>query len=94
MPDPKVLQQWLSRIQEAANKVNYTGIYVVSTPGQLATARILHFSDGRQQWERIGPWMGQPRVVLRHNERVVTLCCRRHGWPSPNSVPSSAAFLR
>lgn len=73
VPDPKVLQQWLSRIQEAANKVNYTGIYVVSTPGQLATARILHFSDGRQQWERIEALDGQPRVVLRHNERVVTL---------------------
>jgi sigma-E factor negative regulatory protein RseB len=66
---------WLTRIQEAANKRNFSGTVVVSAGGTMASTRIAHYCDGRDQFERIDSLDGQVRNVFRHNDVVHTV------WP-------------
>jgi len=66
---------WLTRINDAANKRNFQGTVVVSAGGTLASSRIAHFCDGRNQFERIDSLEGQMRNVLRQNDVVHTV------WP-------------
>ncbi len=66
---------WLARIQEAANKRSFHGTVVVSAGGTVASSRIAHFCDGKDQYERIDSLDGQMRHVFRHNELVHTV------WP-------------
>jgi sigma-E factor negative regulatory protein RseB len=66
---------WLTRIQEAANKRNFVGTVVVSAGGTVASTRIAHYGDGRDQFERIDSLDGQVRSVFRHNDLVHTV------WP-------------
>lgn len=66
---------WLSRIHEAASQRSFLGTFVVSAGGSMASARIAHYSDGPNQFERIEPLDGRRRQVLRHNDLVTSL------WP-------------
>lgn len=66
---------WLTRIQEAASKKNFIGTVVVSAGGTVASTRIAHYGDGRDQFERIDSLDGQVRSVFRHNDLVHTV------WP-------------
>jgi sigma-E factor negative regulatory protein RseB len=66
---------WLVRIQEAANKRNFVGTVIVSASGTVASTRIAHFGEGRDQFERIDSLDGQVRSVFRHNDLVHTV------WP-------------
>lgn len=69
-------RHWLARMHEAAAKVNFQGTYVVSSAGgSVASARIAHFCEGRNQFERVEPLDGQRRQIYRHNELVHSL------WP-------------
>jgi sigma-E factor negative regulatory protein RseB len=72
---PKQVRSWLTRIQEAANLRNFQGTFVVSGGGAVASARIAHFCEGVNQFERIESLDGQARHVLRHNDVVQTV------WP-------------
>ncbi len=64
------------RIHEAANHRNFQGTFVVSGGGSVSSARIAHFCDGRNQFERIESLDGPARQVFRHNDVVHTL------WPA------------
>lgn len=66
---------WLTRIQDAANKRNFVGTVVVSAGGTVASTRIAHYGEGRDQFERIDSLDGQVRSVYRHNDLVHTV------WP-------------
>jgi sigma-E factor negative regulatory protein RseB len=66
---------WLTRIQDAANKRNFVGTVVVSAGGMVASTRIAHYGEGRDQFERIDSLDGQVRSVYRHNDLVHTV------WP-------------
>lgn len=66
---------WLLRIQEAASKRNFVGTVVVSAGGTVASTRIAHYGEGRDQFERIDSLDGQVRSVFRHNDLVHTV------WP-------------
>ena len=72
---PHQVRTWLSRIHEAANQRNFQGTFVVSGGGAVASARISHFLEGNNQFERIESLDGQARHVLRHNDLVQTV------WP-------------
>ena len=67
------LNQWLMRVHEASKHKAYTGTFVVSAGGNLASARIWHVCDGSQQVERVESLSGVPRATYRHNDQVVTL---------------------
>lgn len=73
--EPHEVKAWLTRIHNAANQRNFQGTFVVSSPGAMTSARISHFYDGTDQFERIEPLDGEARQVLRHNGVVHTV------WP-------------
>lgn len=73
--EPREVREWLLRIHNAANQRNFQGTFVVSSAGAMSSARISHFYEDAQQFERIEPLDGQARQVLRHNGIVHTV------WP-------------
>ena len=70
------VRPWLVRIHEAAGHSNFQGTFVVSGGGSVSSARIAHYCDGRNQYERIESLDGPARQVFRHNDRVHTF------WPA------------
>lgn len=74
-PEPSTVDDWLTRIREAAATHSFAGNYVVTGDGTASSSRISHFPQGRDSYERIESLDGVPRVVLRHNDTVHTV------WP-------------
>lgn len=70
--DTPPLNAWLLRVHQAARQSVYTGTFVVSSSGGMASARIWHVCDGAQQMERVESLSGIPRAIFRHNDQVVT----------------------
>ena len=70
------VRAWLLRIHEAASHRNFQGTFVVSGGGAVSSARISHFCQGPNQFERSEALDGQARQVYRHNDIVTTL------WPA------------
>ena len=69
------VRAWLLRIHDAASRRNFQGTFIVSGGGGVASARIAHFCEGPNQFERIESLDGRQRKVFRHNDAVLTL------WP-------------
>lgn len=94
--EPKQVRAWLTRIHEAASQRNFQGTFVVTAGGAVSSARIAHFYDGSNQFERIESLDGQARHVFRHNDHVQTV------WPQSrvavveqrDSVSSFPALLQ
>jgi sigma-E factor negative regulatory protein RseB len=76
--DRQAVSAWLLRINEAAGRRNFQGTFVVSAGGSMSSARIAHYSDGPNQFERIDTMDGQLRRVFRHNDVVHTLWPKSH----------------
>jgi sigma-E factor negative regulatory protein RseB len=74
--EPKEVRAWLMRIHDAASHSNFQGTFVVSAGGPVSSARIAHFCEGNNQFERIESLDGQTRHVFRYNDLVHTL------WPN------------
>ena len=72
---PAEVRAWLMRIHEAATHRNFQGTFVVTGGGAVSSARIAHFCEGPNQFERSESLDGQARHVYRHNDVVTTL------WP-------------
>ena len=70
------VRAWLMRSHEAASHRNFQGTFVVSGGGAMSSARIAHFCEGPNQFERSESLDGQARHVYRHNDVVTTL------WPA------------
>ena len=66
------LNAWLMRVHQAARQSVYTGTFVVSAGGNMASAKIWHVCDGSQQLERVESLSGTPRAIFRRNDQVVT----------------------
>jgi sigma-E factor negative regulatory protein RseB len=74
------VRAWLLRIHEAASHRNFQGTFVVSGGGAVSSARIAHFCEGPNQFERSEALDGQARHVYRHNDVVTTL------WPASRTA--------
>lgn len=70
------VRAWLTRIHEAASHSNFQGTFVVSSGGVVSSARIAHYCDGPNQFERSEALDGPARLVYRHNDTVHTV------WPT------------
>jgi sigma-E factor negative regulatory protein RseB len=70
-PDRNI-EEWLLRMHEASRKRAYMGTFVVSSGGNMASAKIWHVCDGDQQMERVETLTGAPRSTFRRNDQVVT----------------------
>jgi sigma-E factor negative regulatory protein RseB len=73
-------RRWLARIHAAAHERNYQGTLVYSADGALSSARVAHFGDGPQSFERVEVLDGRMQQIYRHNDRVFTL------WPRSRVV--------
>jgi sigma-E factor negative regulatory protein RseB len=73
---PNEVRGWLLRIHDAASHRNFQGTFVVSGGGGVASARISHFYEGPNQYERIESLDGRQRKVFRVNAVVHTV------WPA------------
>lgn len=62
--------QWLQRVAEAAQKLDYTGVFVYQSGKQSETSRITHLVDGGTEHERLEVLDGSPREVVRVNDEV------------------------
>ena len=62
--------QWLQRVAEAAQKLDYTGVFVYQSGKQSETSRITHLVDGDTEHERLEVLDGSPREVVRVNDEV------------------------
>ena len=71
-PDSRSVNDWLMRMHEASRRRAYVGTFVVTSAGNMSTARIWHVCDGEQQMERVESLTGAPRSTFRHNDQVVT----------------------
>ena len=74
------VRAWLTRIHEAASRHNFQGTFIVSSGGTASSARIAHYCEGPNQFERSETLDGQQRLVYRHNDTVHTV------WPSGKRV--------
>ncbi len=74
------VRTWLTRIHEAASRHNFQGTFIVSSGGTASSARIAHYCEGPNQFERSETLDGQQRLVYRHNDTVHTV------WPSGKLV--------
>lgn len=70
--EPKSINDWLSRLHEASKRRSYIGTYVVSSGGQMQSAKIWYVCEGTQQMERVESLTGAQRSTFRHNDKVVT----------------------
>jgi sigma-E factor negative regulatory protein RseB len=75
---------WLMRLHEASRHKTYTGTFVVSASGHLASAKIWHVCDGDQQIERVESLSGTPRATFRRNDEVMTFFPTAHVAVSEN----------
>jgi sigma-E factor negative regulatory protein RseB len=72
---PKDVRSWMSRVQQAATSLNYQGTLVSNAAGVVSSARVAHYCEGKQRYERIDVLDGEARQVLRHNDVTHTV------WP-------------
>ena len=70
--EPKNINEWLLRLHELSKRRSYIGTYVVSSGGQMHSAKIWYVCEGTQQIERVESLTGAPRSSFRHNDKMVT----------------------
>lgn len=93
---PLPIDELLGRLLQGARDRSFSGVFVVSSGGQMDSARIWHVSSGEQQIELVESLTGAPRSVYRHNTDVLTflpqsrLALRQEGKSSIHFT----AFLR
>jgi sigma-E factor negative regulatory protein RseB len=68
------LAGWLTRLQEASQRHNYTGTFVTSSNGgAMSSGRIWHACEGDRQFEKVESLTGAPRTTVRRSDEMVTL---------------------
>jgi sigma-E factor negative regulatory protein RseB len=71
------VSQWLMRLHAAANKMAYSGTFVVNAGDNMSSSRIWHVCDEQAQMERVEALTGESRITLRRNNEVLTLLPER-----------------
>jgi len=65
--DPSAL---LGRIQQAARKLDYSGVFTYQQGAFIQSSRVVHVIDGTGERERLEVLDGEPREFVRHNDEV------------------------
>src|SRR5690606_36411945 len=63
----------LERIQQAARKLDYSGVFTYQQGAFIQSSRLVHVIDGTGERGRLQVLDGQPREFLRHNDTVQCL---------------------
>ncbi|HVL76821.1 MAG TPA: MucB/RseB C-terminal domain-containing protein [Noviherbaspirillum sp.] len=64
-------QAWLTKIQTAAQRLNYSGTFVYQQGSQMRTSRITHLLEGGTEIEKLEILDGNPREYIRKNDEVI-----------------------
>ena len=95
-------RHWLDRLSKAVRERNYEGTFVYLHQGNIETLRIIHRADDDGEMERLYSLTGEPREIIRDNERVtcilpddkaVMVDRRQLGNPLSNVVPGNTSRL-
>lgn len=68
--DIKDVQNWLMKIQSAAQRLNYSGTFVYQQGSQVRTSKITHIAEGKNEIEKLEVLDGQQREYIRNNEEI------------------------
>lgn len=71
-------REWLERMSEAAQSLNYTGIFVYQRHGMTDVMQIVHVRDEQGERERLFSLTGPKREVLRDNRLVTCILDDQH----------------
>lgn len=63
----------LKRMSEADQEQNYQGTFILRKSDNLSTLRVMHGSDDKGVWETLEALNGEPRKVVRRNNKVVSV---------------------
>ena len=63
----------LKRMSDADQKKNYQGTFILRKSDNLSTLQVTHGVDDKGVWESLEALNGEPRKVLRHNNRVISI---------------------
>lgn len=63
----------LKGMADADRKQNYQGTFIIRKFDDLSTLRVTHGMDNNDVWESLETLDGEPRKVVRHNNRVVSV---------------------
>lgn len=69
--DKREAQQWLKKIQTAAQKLSYSGTFVYQQASQVRTSRITHILHGKNEIEKLEVLDGKPREYIRNNDEII-----------------------
>jgi sigma-E factor negative regulatory protein RseB len=61
---------WLNRIVQSAQSMNYIGTYTFSHDGKIETSRVTHVNDGEGERGKVEFLDGPPREILRENNQI------------------------
>lgn len=68
--DIKDVQNWLLKIQSAAQRLNYAGTFVYQQGNQVRTSKITHIAEGKNEIEKLEVLDGKQREYIRNNEEI------------------------
>jgi sigma-E factor negative regulatory protein RseB len=63
----------LKGMSDADQKQNYQGTFILRKSDELSALRVIHGIDDIGDWESLESLDGEPRKVVRHNDRVVSV---------------------
>ncbi len=63
----------LKRMSDADQNQNYQGTFILRKSDNLSTLRVIHGVDDKGEWESIEALNGEPRKVVRRNNRVISI---------------------
>ncbi|MBI3231121.1 MAG: MucB/RseB C-terminal domain-containing protein [Burkholderiales bacterium] len=63
-------QVLLKKIQAAAQKLNYSGIFVYQEASQMRTSRITHIHDGKNELQKLEMLDGRRREYTKSNDEI------------------------
>ncbi len=64
------IASWIGRMSSAANQLCYMGTFVHQSGGLLESLRIAHYTEGKDEFEKVEFLDGPAREVIRNNEQV------------------------
>ncbi len=67
------LSDVLKRMSEADQTQNYQGTFILRKSDNLSTLRVTHGSDDEGVWESLEALNGEPRKIVRRNNKVVSV---------------------
>jgi len=69
--DAPGLRDWLVEVNRAATAQRFVGTMTIRSERETAAAKIWHFGNGRDQWERVDLMTGPAHTTFRRNDEVV-----------------------